>query len=98
MKTKVRFSLAALIFVMLLGSCTKNAGTLDNVSLKQSINQSAMNLNTAMNQISSSDAYSILTVASDGTKSATIDSIYKVYIPLDLIKGVYNYKPSVFTR
>jgi hypothetical protein len=48
-----------------------------------------------MASISSSKVYSILTV-NDGTlKSATIsDAAYKVYIPLDTIKGIYDYKPA----
>ena len=81
-------------FITLLLSCTKKDGVLNNLSLKQAFNKSALNLNIAMDAISSSKAYSILTI-NDGTSksSGIIDSIYRVYIPLDKIKGVYDYHP-----
>jgi hypothetical protein len=94
MKKQGRIILFTVFLSVLLWGCTKNNGLVNNTSLKQAINQSALNLNQAMDAISSSKAYSILTV-NDGTqKSASItDSIYRVYIPLDKIKGVYDYKP-----
>jgi hypothetical protein len=94
MKKQGRIILVTVFLSALLLGCNKNTGFVNNTSLKQAINQSALNLNTAMTSISSSKAYSVLTV-SDGTlKSATItDPVYKVYIPLDKIKGVYNYHP-----
>ncbi|MBA4321224.1 MAG: hypothetical protein C0408_00255 [Odoribacter sp.] len=94
MKKQVKNIFILVFLGALMWGCTKNDGILNNESLKLVVNQSAMNLNSAMDAISSSKAFSILTV-SDGTlKSATIaDSVYRVYIPLDLIKGVYDYKP-----
>jgi hypothetical protein len=71
-------------------------GTSGNISLKQAINQSAMNLNSAMNDISSSVAYGLLNENGSSTKSMSLtDSTYRVNITLDSIKGVYNYKPAV---
>jgi hypothetical protein len=93
MKKQVRLILVAVIIGASVLSCTKNTVG-NNTTLKQSINQSALSLNTAMNTISSSKAYSILTVTDATLKSATItDATYKVYITLDSVKGVYNYKP-----
>jgi hypothetical protein len=94
MKNQIRLILATVFVSLFLWGCTKNDGILDNKSLKQAINQSAQNLNSAMDAIYSSKAYSILTVGDGALKSATIaDSTYRVYIGLDLIKGIYDYKP-----
>lgn len=91
MKRQLRLILSTVFLSVMFLSCTKNSGYLDSTSLKQAINKNALELNVAMDAITSSNAYSILTV-NDGTlKSA--DSIYRVYIPLDKIKGVYEYKP-----
>lgn len=98
MKKTIRIFLAAALFASLIAGCTKNEGILDSASLRQAVNQSASELNTAMNKIVSTQAYSILTVSDPGLKSAEItDSIYRVYIPLDLIRGVYDYKPVPMT-
>jgi hypothetical protein len=98
MKKQSRIILVTVFFGAILWSCTKNTGSENATTLKQAINQSAVKLNTAMTAISSSTAYSILTV-NDGTlKSATItDPSYKVYITLDTVKGVYDYKPVAKT-
>jgi hypothetical protein len=94
MKNQVRIILVTAFLSILVFGCTKNDGVLNNKSLKQAVNQSAQNLNTAVDVISASGAYSILTGSNGTLKSATItDSTYRVYIPLDLIKGVYDYKP-----
>jgi hypothetical protein len=95
MEKQGRILLFAALFIAIITGCTKNEGILDQTSLKQAINKSAGELNTVMGAISSTQAFSILTMT-DGSlaKSAvSSDSIYKVYIPLDLIKGVYEYKP-----
>jgi len=97
MKKQIRFLLAAAIMIASLWGCSKDSGLLDSSSLKLVINQNAMNLNKAVDKITSTEAFSILTV-NDGTlKSATLtDSTFRVYIGLDLIKGVYDYKPVDF--
>ncbi len=94
MKRQGRIILGVFLLSALLWSCTRNNNADNNLSLKQSLNQSALNLNSAMATISSTKAYSILTV-NDGTlKSTTMaDAAYRVYIPLDSIKGTYDYKP-----
>jgi hypothetical protein len=93
MKRKGRIILITVFLSALLFSCTKTS-YVNNASLKESINQGAMNLNTAVGVISSSKAYSILTVSDGTAKSATLaDSTFKVNIILDSIKGIYNYHP-----
>jgi hypothetical protein len=91
-----------LVVVVFLGailwSCTKNNGILDSGSLKQAVNSSALKLNLAVRNISSTNAYSVLTIDESTLKSVDItDSVYRVYIPLELIKGVYDYKPVPMT-
>jgi hypothetical protein len=93
MKKQIKLILITVLLCASIWSCTKTT-VVDNSSLKGAINQSALTLNTAMNTISSSKAFGILTVSDATLKSTTItDATYKVYIPLDSIKGVYNYKP-----
>ncbi|HEY5469570.1 MAG TPA: hypothetical protein VIK07_03535 [Bacteroidales bacterium] len=95
MKRKCNIILITVFLGATLGSCTKNISTADNTSLKQSINQSALNLNNAMSTISASKAYSILTVSDGISKSlSSTDAQYKVYITLDTVKGIFNYKPA----
>ena len=92
MKKQERIFIMTALCMAILSGCAKNDGVLDQASLKQAIDQSASNLNTAVKAISSTQAYSILTMNDGTSKSATVtDSIYKVYIPLDKIKGVYDY-------
>jgi hypothetical protein len=94
MKRQGRIILITVFLSTIIWSCTRNPGLDNNTPLKQAVNQSALNLNTAMTSISSTRAYSILTMNGGTLKSANItDASYKVYIPLDTIKGIYNYKP-----
>ncbi len=94
MKKQFRiFSVAALLSVVLWG-CSKNEENENSMSLKQSINTSAVNLNNAMNAIAASKAYTIFTVNGGTQKSVTgEESDYRVNITLDVVKGVYEYKP-----
>ena len=91
MKRQSGFILIMVLFVALLAGCKKNDGILDQTSLKQAIDQSAMKLNTGMDAISATPAYSILTMSSTGTAKDLTASDYKVYIPLEKIKGIYEY-------
>jgi hypothetical protein len=93
MKKQGRIILVTVFLAALLWGCNKNTG-FNNTSLKEAINQSALNLNTVVTAITSTQAYSILTVNDGNLKSAEItDPAYKVYITLDTIKGVFDYKP-----
>jgi hypothetical protein len=92
MKNLSRIFFATALCVVILASCTKSDGVLDQASLKQAIDQSVNKLNTTVNAISATKAYSILTMSEGTVKSAaSTDSIYRVYIPLEKIKGVYEY-------
>ena len=94
MKRQGRIILIVVFLSALIWSCTKNTGLDNNTPLKQAVNKSSATLNTAMTSISSTKAYSILTVNGGTLKSTTeTNGTYKVYIPLDTVKGIYNYKP-----
>lgn len=84
---------AAMVFILITG-CTKNDPQKE--SLREAINDGAMELNSAVGSISSMPAFSILTSKDEfTTKSAAAD--YKVYITLDTIKGIYDYvRPSSY--
>jgi hypothetical protein len=95
MKTQSRILLITISLVTILWGCSQKTGLNTNTSLKQAVSQSAAELNTAVASISASKVYSILTVNDGMLKSATVgDAAYKVYIPLDTIKGLYEYKPA----
>lgn len=94
MKRQTKIFIGFVLSGAIIWSCTKNTINENSTSLKQAVNQSAQNLNTAMASISSSRAFGILTVNDGILKSATTAAAtYKVYIPLDSIKGTYDYKP-----
>jgi hypothetical protein len=95
MRTISKIILAVIFIGAFSVGCTKKSGLNLNTSLKQAINQSSSDLNTAVSNLSSTKAFSILTMSSGSLKSATVtDETYKVYIPLDTIKGLYQYKPA----
>jgi len=94
MKKIGRILTGTVLFTALLSGCAKNDALLENAALKQAIDESALNLNNAMEEITASQAYSILTVSDDGTSKSASDTEYRVYIPLELVKGVYDYKPG----
>lgn len=93
MKRHGRMILFIIFLSAMAGSCTKNTDV-NSTSLKLAINQSTLNLNNAMDAISSSKAFGILTV-SDGTAKSldATETAYKVYITLDTVKGVWDYHP-----
>ncbi len=96
MKIHGRILLIAALLSTFYWGCTKNDILEDKASLKMAINQSALRLNNAMDKISSTEAFSILTVSEGTLKSAIVaDSNYRVNIPLNLIKGIYEYNPEI---
>ncbi|MFA6126718.1 MAG: hypothetical protein WC699_05395 [Bacteroidales bacterium] len=91
MKNQSRILVLALLTGALVIGCTKNDN--NKLTLKQSVDQSALNLNTAMKDITASKAYSIFTVNDGMLKSGTSTDSFRVYIPLEKIKGVFDYQP-----
>jgi len=79
------------LLIMLVAGCSKTDPGVDSATLKNAIISSTQNLNNAMTDITSNQAFQLLSVSSSGMtyKSGTL---YNANIPLDLIKGVYDYK------
>ncbi|MFN8241632.1 MAG: hypothetical protein U0X39_12895 [Bacteroidales bacterium] len=100
MRKQVGLVLFVAVMAGLFSGCSKNGNYPESASLKLAINQGALELNTAVSKISSSQTFSVLTADAGTLKSATIsDSTYRVYIPLEKISGVYEYKPkAVYDR
>jgi len=82
---------------ILISGCERNDTSTKTATLKQSVKQSAEELYAAIAAIGSSKAFNLLTVSEDDSKSVSGDSVYKVYINLDQIKGIYEYKPVTIT-
>ncbi len=92
MKTQGKILIVAALAGALLGSCTRETPE-TRLTLKQSIDQGAVNINTAMESITASPAYGIFTMNDEGLKTGTTLDSFRVYIPLEKIKGVFDYKP-----
>ena len=98
MKTRNYYGIMLLLSII-TWSCSNN--DLSQSSLKSSLNTSVQNLTTAMNHISASDAYQVLSTSSSSSggpsyvKSsvAAYDSTYKSILLKD-IAGIYDYKAT----
>jgi hypothetical protein len=97
MKRILKTTTGILLAGILFAGCERSDTSLDTSSLKQSIDQSAADLNAAMKTISASKAFSLFTVTEDGSKSDLSENDYDVYISLDQVKGVYEYSPVATT-
>lgn len=84
------------VLSLLIWSCSKpTESDPSQVALKSAITASAQSLNSAMTDISSSEAFQLLSVnTADALKAGTLTTttVYNANIPLSLIKGVYDYK------
>ncbi len=85
------FLITAIIITIACWQCTKDDNR--NLSLKESVQQSAGKINSALSAISGSKGYQLLSVTEDGTKSD--DFGFRDSIDLKLIAGVYDFKPGI---
>ncbi len=93
MKNNV-FKLSGFILMILIAwSCSKTETATSPTALKDALTSSAQNLNTAMTDIASSQAFQLLSVSSSGMTTMKSGTVYSANIPLDLIKGAYTYTP-----
>ncbi len=93
----VAFKLSGLFLLSsLVLSCSKTDTGSSQIPLKDALTSSTQNLNSAITDISSLQAFQILSVGSGSTlKSGTMMTTttgYGALIPLSLVKGVYDYK------
>ena len=92
MKNNV-FKLSGFILLILVAwSCSKTETATSPTALKDALSSSTQNLNTAMTDIVSSQAFQLLSVSSSGMSTMKSGTVYSANIPLDLVKGVYDYK------
>jgi len=104
MKTK-RIYLALALLSFVAWSCTTQDELNSNKSLKTAINASAQSLTTAMNAITTSTGYKLL--SSSGALSTTASKIQGTFMPFDTasvtfgladIAGVWDYKAALNYR
>jgi hypothetical protein len=88
---KAAFKLIGFLLLgILVWSCSKTETGTSSTVLKDALTSSSQNLNNALTDIASSQAFQLLGIPSgDVLKAGTV---YTANIPLDLIKGVYDYK------
>jgi hypothetical protein len=91
------FKLAGIFLLSaMIWSCSKTETGTTQSALKDALTSSTQNLNNAMAEIGSTPAFELLSVSAGVTlKSGTV---YSSNIPLDLVKGVYDYKPLKTTE
>jgi len=72
-------------------SCSKTEPGVSSTALKDAITSSTQNLNSAMTEITSNQAFQLLSISSSGL-TYKAGTVYSANIPLGLVKGVYDYK------
>lgn len=87
-----------LFFSAVLFSCSESS---DNnrekgLSLEESLKEKTVSLSTAVNEITSSKGFNILTMNEPTTKTGNEDNTrFSASITLDDVKGVYEYSPAI---
>lgn len=89
----VAFKLSGFVLLgLLVLSCSKTETEIGSspAALKDALNVGAQNLNNAMTDIASTQAFQLLSI--DNGTDLKAGTVYTANIPLELIKGVYDYK------
>ena len=104
MKT-TKIYLGLVLLSMVAWSCTSEGDLASSKSLKTSINASAQSLTTAMNNITSSEGYKLL--SSSGKSSMAASKVQGTFMPFDTasvsfgladVAGVWDYKAALNYR
>ena len=90
----VAFKLSGFLLLgLLLAGCSKTETSSTTTSaLKDALTSGTQNLNTAVTEIASTQAFQLLGVSSGAVLKAGTTT-YSTYIPLSLVTGIYDYKP-----
>ncbi len=89
----IAIKLSGFLFVSLLAvGCSKTETGTSPVVLKDAIVSSSQNLNNTMIEISGSQVFKLLSVTDNSMEMMKAGTIYTTNIPLDLVKGTYDYK------
>jgi hypothetical protein len=91
MKMKSNILVAAAFFAIVSLQCSKDDQR--NLSLKESVEVSSAKINTAFEKIAGSKGMELISLQEDGIKSGAIEE-FRDSIDLDLIAGIYDFKPS----
>jgi hypothetical protein len=88
-----KYIIVIMLFTGLAGwQCSKLE---DRASLKESLQNSAEEINIAVNKISGTRGYELISVTGDEGKSAECYTLIDT-IELDMVAGIYDYQPDVF--
>jgi len=83
----------SIVFGMLAWSCSKVDTQTTPLSLRQSLDKSVANINTALSKISATKGYQVLSVSGDPTPRVNAPgTTYKDSITLALVAGIYDYQ------
>lgn len=92
MKSKIL--IISLVVGIIGWSCAKNDTQSQPMGLKQSIEKSVADINTAMNKISATKGYQILSSGATPSGKAFDATAFKDSITLAKIAGIYDYQPD----
>ena len=91
MKRKILF--VAVAFGLIGWSCTKVDNQSQPKGFKQSIEKNVADINTALNNISATKGFQVLSVGADPSARATdVMPVFKDSITLALVSGIYDYQ------
>ena len=96
MKKNIRLMIALITFGVIMWQCNQNDAYVSNLSTKGTFQTNSQKLNTAVNAISATDGYQVLSVDDSELKSATTDNEWYHADSIELadISGVYEFNPS----
>ena len=87
--------LIGVVFGLISWGCSKNDNQTQPRGFKQSIEKNVADINNAMDNISATKGYQILSLgASPAAKATAAETAFKDSITLGLIAGIYDYQPD----
>jgi len=92
---KKNIIVVAILMALAAWQCSKIDSANHKLSLKESLEANVAEINSALNTISATKGYQLLSVSSEDAKS---DDSFKDSITLDLIAGIYDYQPDPVPR
>ncbi len=86
----------AILLALLSLQCSRIDTSEEKLTLKESIDKSAERINKAFSKIAVTRGYQLLSVTEEAAKSSDIQ--FKDSIRLDMIAGIYDYRPDSVSR
>lgn len=91
MKRKIVF--IPVILGLIVWSCSKDNSQMPQ-GLKQSVEKNISDIQTAINKISATKGYQILSVNADPSAKVASGDVFKDSITLGMVAGIYDYQPD----